>query len=1146
MKKLIPSICLVIAAQSVYATGDGIDAYRQGNYWQAASQLNKDATRDPVALYYLGRMKLYGYGELKNNTQALQYIQTAASKGYVPAMLLLGRIALNLDKNPTLALSWFKKATEAHHLFAELYCIGAYKFGFGATKNIDTVERYAISAAKSGNVLAQFTLAEVFLKNKNITTRRAGLAWLDKAADKNFPEALLKLGQLYASGELVKKDLNRAEGLYDAALKKGLQQAWRGKGDIALSSGDYATAKEDYTKALNAGDKAAQVSLALLYFDKKSPDYRPDLGLSLLTKAADEQIASAAFALANIYANGNAQDKPKSKEWFKRGQALEQKASANPEKEMALWLTNQRETTLAASGYGLYGILTNWQNKASLSDQVYNPSPQMESTTKQAIYNPSFALVMPNEVPLEDFYTAYVQSMHEREVSYDFPKYNLVMPEVNDHLIAKAILGDSTAQFALGQLYQQGVSVPKNIDEAIKYYGQSVAQFDLRAEYNLGLLYLEGQTGKPDYQQALGWLTDAAFKGSADAQYVLGQLFSKGYRDASGALVIEPDLEQATAMYYLGAANRHARSQFRLAELLSRESTASFTVTQKEERFKLLQSLYSHASEAGVEGARVPLAFFQAMSRDSKAQQQAFEVASENEGKNSLAAFLLGLLYDRGIGTDASRSKATKYYERAEQLPVTSFILGTYAAADNDLEKAQSLLSAADQAKFSYAPLNVAILQKKQGQNFLPKLIEARSLGNNRASLLLADYYLTQNTNEAQLLEARDIYQQVADKGDKDAQLKLAYMYENGLGGPVDMREAAQWFEKSARSGQAVAQYRLGRIHQLGRLNTQPNYVQAKYWYQQAMQQYVPAAVALGFVYDTVNDNYKNALRAYELAAVKGDSIAQFNAGLIYEKGKGIPVDYHKAQSYYTTAAEKGHIQAMVQLAGLYFNGVLGSRDEKEALRWYQKAADAKDREALYYLGLFSETGIGMDLDYKAAQKYYQASASHGDAQAMLALARLYQYGQGVDKNYQEAEVLYKELANNGNAYAAYQLAVMAHEGALGDQNKSQVLQWLQLAVTNGSKEAEQMLLWLKAQADEHASFIEPILWSTSTTVSNDEPVNWRYLGAVDAWNKGNEVNSRRMLDQLLKDYPNYSPAIEAYQRIQSADVWNLSPERNG
>lgn len=1080
MKKIIPSIWLVMASQSIMAAGDGsgIDAYRQGNYWQAATELSKDAARDPVALYYLGRMKLYGYGELKNNTQALQYIQTAASKGYVPAMLVLGRIALNLDKNPTLALSWFKKAAEAHDLFAELYCMGAYKFGFGTSKNIDLVERYAISAAKSGNILGQFTLAEVFLKNKNISTRRAGLAWLEKAADKGYPDALLKLGQLYSTGDLVKKDLNRANALYDEALKKGASNAERSKIDLALSPLD-----------------------------------------------------------------GKTDDKVKSKASPKQERTSEQQVSSNPEKEMALWLSGNRETTLAASGYGLYGILTTWQNKSSLSNQIYNQAPQMESTTKQAIYNPSFALVMPNTIPLEEFYTAYVQSMNQRQSDYDFPKYDLVMPEVNEHLIAKAILGDSTAQFALGQLYQKGVSVPQNIQEAIKYYGKSAAQFDLRAEYNLGILYLEGQTGKPDYQQALGWLTDAAFKGSADAQYVLGQLLSKGYRDASGALVIEPDLEQATAMYYLGAANRHARSQYQLAELLSRESTTALTVAQKTERFNLLKSLYQHASEAGVTAARVPLAFFQAMSPDANQQKIAFETASQYEDENSLAAFLLGLLYDRGIGTDASHGKAIKYYQHAEQLPVTAFILGTYAASDKDLEEARTLLTKAQQAKFSYAPLNLAILDKQEQRDFLPKLMEARDLGNHRASLLLADYYLMNSTNDAQLIEARDIFRQVAEKGDKDAQLKLGYLYENGLGGPVDIREAVDWFSKSAESGQPVAQYRLGRIYQLGRLDGKPSYVKAKFWYEKAQSQYIPAAIALGFVYDTVNDNYQRALQAYDIAAKKGNVIAQFNVGLIYEKGKGVPVDYEKAKSLYTFAAEHGHVQAMVQLAGLYFNGVLGQRNEKEALHWYQKAAVSKDREALYYLGLLSETGVGLPFDYKAAQQYYQASASRGDEQAMLALARLYQYGQGVNKNYQEAEVLYKELANNGNAYAAYQLAVMSYDGVLGEQNKSRVLEWLQLAVNNGSREAQQMLLRLKAKTDQHASFIEPIQWSTSS-MATDESADWRYLGAVDAWNRGNEVNSRRILDQLLKDHPDYSPAIEAYQRIQSADVWDLSSDR--
>lgn len=1154
MKRILPWVCLIAAAHTSAAdvNHDGINAYREGRYWQATTSLASESSHDPVALYYLGRMWLYGYGELKNNQQAIRYFKNAAQSGSIPAMLLMGRLALNIDNNPKDALQWFKKAADANNLYAQMYCIAAYKVGLGTDKNADSAEHYTIAAAKNGNVLAQYTLAQYFINSKHEANKRVGLAWLEKAANKQYPAALFMLGQLYATGNIVKKDEARAATLIDAALQKGYPDALMGKAAIAVSQGDYTAAKDLYTKAIDAGNKGALLAMAILYYDKKNPNFNPSLGFSTILKAAQEDVPGAAAELSELYKKGKnvAADNELAEQWAVRAKTLEKQLSSHPEQRAANWLTGGKEASLAASGYGLRGILNHWQNKNALEENVYNQSPQMDVTTRSAIYNPRFVMVMPNEVPMIDYYDAYIQSLSPlAKQAWDFPHYELVMPAVTDHLIEKAILGDSTAQFALGQLYQQGVSVNKDMGEAIKYYNKSAAQHDLRAEYNLGLLYLNGDNGKPDYQQAMGWLTDAAFKGSADAQYVLGQITSRGYQDANGVEVIPADNEQAISMFYLGSANHHGRSQYKLAELLSRESTKALTVEQKQKRFELLQSLYQGASTAGVHEADVSLAFFQAMSDDKAQQESAFNVALKaSDEDNKAANLLLGLLYDRGIGVESSRSKAIKYYESANENAVTSFILGTYAIADDqDIEKGKRLLTTAESTNFSYAPLNLAILEKQQNQDFLPALLKARTLGNHTASLLLADYYLTQNNNEGQLSDVRLIYQQLAEKGDKDGQLKLGYMFEQGLGGPIDLIEASKWYEQAATQGQPIAQYRLGRLNQLGRLSNKPNYADAKKWYSMAMNQYSPAAVALGFIYDTVDDNYQQARIGYEAASNQGDSVGQFNLGLIYEQGKDVPVQYEKAQELYLAAAEKGHVEAMVQLAGLYLSGVLGSRDEKSALNWYQKAAHKGDREALYHLGLLAETGVGVTLDYPQAIKFYQASAAKGNAQAMLALARMYQFGQGVAKNNQEAETLYKELSTMGNAYAAYQLATMAYEGALGEQNKSQAQQWLQIAANHGSKQAEQVLQWLSAQTDARVSFIEPLTWqSDPSLMTSDEPAHWRYLGAVNAWNQGNEGNSRIMLNQLLQKYPNYIPAKEAYRNIQSADVWDLSTANAG
>ncbi len=1061
MKSLMPWVCLIATASSSMAHGspDGLDAYREGHYWQAANALTAESSLDPIVDYYLGRMRLYGYGELKNNALAIRDFKRSAERGFLPAQRVMARVALNRDHDPEQALFWFKKAADANDLKSQMYCAAAYRVGLGTKKNEDMARRYVIAAAKNGNALAQFTLAENFLASRQEASKRLGLLWLEKAVEKQNPAAELLLGQLYAAGTLVSVDLEKSKTLIDLATQHG---------------------------------------------------HAPVL---VTVKPAT---------------------------------VPEQERSVSPEEAAARWLTDNKETTLWASGYGLHGILSAWQSIPAREENNYNQAPQMEETSRASLYTPHFVMTHPNDIPLIDYFDAAVQSESDvPQKAWDFPRYPLTQKAVTPRLTEKAALGDSTAQFELGQLYQQGVGVNKDIALAIKYYGEASAQQDLRAEYNLGLLYLEGEAGKPDYRQAVGWLNDAAFKGNPNAQYVLGQVSERGYRDAAGVEVLPQDHEQAIAMYYLGAANHHGLSQYRLATCLSHEHDRTLTVAQKQKRDALMRTLYQSAASAGVLPATLPLAFFHAMTADKAEQASAFDVANkEAEAGNPHAALLLGLLFDRGIGVKASASDAVHWYKKAAQSPVSAFILGTYAAlgtgVSRDLDQSRTLLKQASASGFSYAPLNLAILDKQEGTDFLPGLLQAHGLSNSTASLLLADYYLTLGDDATQMKQARDIYQQLADKGDREGQLKLGYMFEQGLGGVVDVLQAAVWYEQAATQGQAVAQYRLGRLNQLGWLSKAPDYDVAKKWYTTAMASYSPAAVALGFIQDTVDDDYRQATLNYERAALLGDAVAQFDLGLIYEKGKGIPVQINKAEALYRASAEQGHAQAMVQLAGLYLNGLTGSRDETQALSWYQKAAKKGDREALYQLGLLAETGVGVTLDCPQAVQFYQAAAGKGNAKAMLALARMYQYGQGLPKNNVEAVTLYKELASMGNAYAAYQLAGLAYEGALGEKNVRQAQQWLHLAVDNGSQQASRVLLWLNAKADIRVSFIEPLTFTTAGTVI-EAPVHWMYLGALSEWNQGNVVGSRMMLSQLLSEYPNYGPAQEAYNYLRDPGLWDQS-----
>ncbi len=85
-----------------------------------------------------------------------------------------------------------------------------------------------------------------------------------------------------------------------------------------------------------------------------------------------------------------------------------------------------------------------------------------------------------------------------------------------------------------------------------------------------------------------------------------------------------------------------------------------------------------------------------------------------------------------------------------------------------------------------------------------------------------------------------------------------------------------------------------------------------------------------------------NQLKA---SAEAGDAEAQFNLGVLYEKGIGVPQDWEEAAEWYRKAAEQDHADAQNKLSECYYNGTGVPQDEKQAIYWYHRAAKLGDAE---------------------------------------------------------------------------------------------------------------------------------------------------------------------------------------------------------
>ena len=110
---------------------------------------------------------------------------------------------------------------------------------------------------------------------------------------------------------------------------------------------------------------------------------------------------------------------------------------------------------------------------------------------------------------------------------------------------------------------------------------------------------------------------------------------------------------------------------------------------------------------------------------------------------------------------------------------------------------------------------------------------------------------------------------------------------------------------------------------------------------------------------------------------VDSDSEVQFNEGVKYMTGDGVPQDNAKAVAWYRKAADGGHALAQGQLGVMYMTGKGVPQDNAEAVTWYRKAADGGHALAQFMLGAMYAEGKGVPQDNnETAYMWFNLAAS--------------------------------------------------------------------------------------------------------------------------------------------------------------------------
>ena len=265
---------------------------------QVQALFEKARTGDAEAWYKIGEAYLFGVGVKLNWREALKAYKRAANLRCVAAMTRLAVCYLRFAGEPEKAVSWFRRAADmgrADAMYALSVCFYA---GHGVAQNPQTAFEWLRKAAEFGNPVAMRELAFRYETGADVEpdpTRAT--RWYRKAADYGDADAMRKLGEWCESGEGgFEFDPEQAARWYRMAADYGSALAMRKLGRCFENGFGVKPNAEEAARWLRMADDwgAAENNEATLYADAEtlvdaiasSPEALPT---ELLTLAAPEE-----------------------------------------------------------------------------------------------------------------------------------------------------------------------------------------------------------------------------------------------------------------------------------------------------------------------------------------------------------------------------------------------------------------------------------------------------------------------------------------------------------------------------------------------------------------------------------------------------------------------------------------------------------------------------------------------------------------------------------------------------------------------------------------------------------------------------------------------------------------------------------------
>ena len=273
----------------------GKQDFLSARFPEAFKNFNEAAEKGCIrAYYFLGLMYSEGLGVSDDSSMAIQQWGVGSENGDLLCHMCL------MDEGEFVDIYDEEESDEAQDALAQAEEDNFFAFqlakicdDYGCSLlDPEQLKAYFELSAKDGNVLAMYALYKFYIEDNKYSEAKDTLI---KAAERQYPRAMIKIGELYENGQDdFPQDLNQAMGWYSMAKDAKCSEANLHLGLIYFKREEYKSAFVYMKRAAKAGHVEAMVKLGLMYKNGWGTRVKVEEAMNLWRQAKSKGSAEAA------------------------------------------------------------------------------------------------------------------------------------------------------------------------------------------------------------------------------------------------------------------------------------------------------------------------------------------------------------------------------------------------------------------------------------------------------------------------------------------------------------------------------------------------------------------------------------------------------------------------------------------------------------------------------------------------------------------------------------------------------------------------------------------------------------------------------------------------------------------------------------